>query len=203
MPSNNDALQRIAAEFNAEMNAAYGLYLDATSGFSALVDLITKLQQESGATDDTPFFYGSGEPGHPENVLLHQTTQGILKARIQKGGGNYFILARLLIVLLYELWETAYRTRLATAADIPRDKLTVPIFGDLRLLRHAILHNKGCLGPRAAGQLEVLTPSTAGSVDYNNTDIERVIRLIKTTLDELVTRWTGEDPGYRRIWRVA
>jgi len=106
MPADHDEVQRIAAEFNAEINAAYGLYLDALTGFSALTDMINKAQQQSGATDDRAFFYGRGEPADPNNVLLHQTTQGILKTRIQAGGRHYFLLARLLIVLLYELWET-------------------------------------------------------------------------------------------------
>ncbi len=203
MPADHDEVQRIAAEFNAEINAAYGLYLDALTGFSALTDMINKAQQQSGATDDRAFFYGRGEPADPNNVLLHQTTQGILKTRIQAGGRHYFLLARLLIVLLYELWETGYRTPLATAADVPREKLLLSIFGDLRLLRHEILHNKGRLSSETLAKLELLSPSTTGSVDYGNDDVERIVRHIKTALDELVTRWTGKDPAYRTIWRIT
>ncbi len=109
MPPDSVAVQRIAAEFNAEINAAYGLYLDAIGGFSALVQVIDKIQRESGATDDSPFLYGLRPPGHPDNVLVHQTTQGILKERIQAGGRHYFLLGRFLIVMLFEPWETGYR----------------------------------------------------------------------------------------------
>ncbi len=203
MPPDPDAVQRIAAEFNAEINAVYGLYLDAMIGFSALTDMINKAQRESGATDASAFFYGRGEPADPNNVLLHQTTQGILKTRIQAGGRHYFLLARLLIVLLYELWETGYRTPLAAAADIPREKLLLSIFGDLRLLRHEILHNKGRLSSETLAKLELLSPSPTGAVDYGNNDVEGIVRHIKTALDELVTRWTGKDPAYRTIWRIT
>ena len=203
MPRDVAAVLRIAAEFNAEINAAYGLYLDALAGFSALTNMIDKAQRDSGATDDSAFFYSHGDPGHPSNVLLHQTTQGILKTRIQTGGRHYFLLARFVILLLYELWETGYRTPLATAAEIPRERLLVSIFGDLRLLRHEILHNKGCLSAASLGKLEILTPSATGFVDYGNDEVERIVRHIKTALDELVTQWTGEDPTYRTIWRIA
>ncbi len=196
-------MKRLAAEFVAEINAVYGLYLDAMAGFSALSNMITQTQRETGANDDSAFFYAFGAPTDPANILLHQTTQGALKHRIQDGGRHFFLLGRLLIVLLYELWETGYRTPLATAADVSRDTLLVSIFGDLRTLRHEILHNKGRLNAETLGKLEVLTPPATGAVDFGRDDVERVVRQMKAAVDELVTQWTGEDPAYRTIWRVT
>jgi len=203
MPTNPAEVKRVAAEFVAEINAAYGLYLDATAGFAALVDMITRGQEQAGSTDDNAFFYGIGPPTDATNVLLHQTTLGALKKRIQDGGDNYFLLARLLIVLLYELWETGYRTPLATAAGVPRDQLLVPVFGDLRLLRHEVLHNKGRLTPETLSKLEVLTVPAAASIDLSKDDLVQVVRQVKVAVDEVVTKWTGEDPAYRTIWHLT
>jgi hypothetical protein len=202
MPADIPLIEEYAASFNAEINGTYGLYLDATAGFAALFRRLEETQQEAGATDDSLFFYGRGAPGTPENVLQHQTTQGILKARIQEGGGNYFRLARLVVVMLYELWETGYRRPLASAAGVRPEDLLVSVFGDLRLLRHEILHNKARLTPETTAKLEVLQPPDSATVDLHEGDVERIVWAMKAAIDELVKTWTGRDPAYRTRLRI-
>lgn len=193
----------MAGQFVAETNAAYGLYLDALMGFTALADLVVRNQKATGSKDDSQFFYGQGPPTDPKNVLLHQTTQGALKQRVQRGGRHYFLMGRWLIVLVYELWEAGYRTPFAQAAGIDRGTLFVSVFGDLRRLRHDILHRKGVLNGDTVNRLEVLPHPLTGCVDYDEEQVRQIIGLVKAAVDELVLTWTGVDPAYRTVWRVA
>jgi hypothetical protein len=203
MPPDIAEAERLAADMVAEVNAVYGLYLDANAGFCELIKVITRAQDQAGATDENIVFYGDGAPTDPGNVLLHQTTQGALKQRIQEGGRHYYLLARMLVVLLYELWETGYRTPLATAGDVPRNDVLIPIFGDLRLLRHDILHNKGRLKPETVQKLAILAPPASGCVDLGKREVQEIVTHVKTAIDEIVTNWTGHDPAYRTIWHVT
>jgi hypothetical protein len=203
MPPNTSELNRVVAEFVAEVNAAYGLYLDATAGFAGNVRMATLAQEQAAATDDSPFYYGRGAPTDPENVLLHQTTYGAFKSRNEKTGRNYILLARFLVVLLYELWETRYRDQIASAAGVRREELQIPIFGDLRLLRHQILHNKGRLSQDTAKKLEVVSAPTTQNVDLDGDGVYRLVSHIRASLDNLVLDFTGDDPVYRTIWRIS
>lgn len=76
------------------------------------------------------------------------------------------------------------------------------IFGDLRLLRHEILHNKSRLMPETAQKLEVVPAPTTDSVDLDKKGVEHLVRHVKAALDSIVKNATGHDPGYRTIWRV-
>ena len=143
-------------------------------GWSLSITVEAQGQKETGTTDDNRFFYTLGDPLSTENLLLHETTQGDFKARNRDEGPNYVLLARFLIVILFELWETGYRSDIAKAADIPRSELLLPVFGDLRLLRHEILHNKGRLTPEIAQKLEVVAAPTTNSVDLDKKDVERL-----------------------------
>jgi hypothetical protein len=126
-----------------------------------------------------------------------------LRKRNEADGYNYVLLARLLVVLLYELWETGYRTPIAAAAGVSRDNLLVPVFGDLRFLRNEILHNKARLSPATPAKLKVITPRTGSSVDFDQTGVAQMVHQVRAALDELVQQFAGEDPAYRTVWHVT
>lgn len=44
---------------------------------------------------------------------------------------------------LYQYWEDYHRGEIANDLGIPRNDLRAAIFGDIRLLRHSILHHEG------------------------------------------------------------
>jgi hypothetical protein len=64
-------------------------------------------------------------------------------------------LANMCIVNLFQLWEDHYRGRLASALDVQKNDLKVAVFGDLRVLRNAIIHSLGIATPQVA-KCEVL-----------------------------------------------
>jgi hypothetical protein len=197
-PSPTPPVAQLAAGLVAEINGAYGLYLDATSGFKENVARIVS----TGAKDDTQLLMGKGAPNDPANVLQHQTTVGIYKARNRHDGPNSSRLARYLIVIVYELWEAEYRGAIAEAVGIARDDLKSPVFGDLRLLRNAILHKKGVLPASDATRLTVIAPPTAGQIELTDSEVETLVRLVKAGLDIVVKQHAGVDPQFRTIWQV-
>ncbi len=197
------AVEHLVAELVAEINALYGLYLDATAGFAANVKMITDAQRQTGQTDEDHFFFQFGPTVNPPNALLHQTTYGAFKGRNEETGRNYTLLARFLIVSLYELWETGYRGDIAKAAGVQKNELPVPVFGDLRRLRNGVLHNKCKISRKTIKELEEIAPPVGLFVDYDKQGVHQIIMKIKAALDEIVREATGKDPGYRTIWRLS
>jgi len=203
---NSLLLSSTVAEFVAQIDELYGLYLDAAIGFENNVEMIRRGQAASPASSDaSAFFIGDGAPISPTNVLLHRTTQGEFKDRNRRDGRNYLIMARLFVVLVYHFWEIEYRPRIAKAAGLADpNELKIPILGDLRLLRHEIIHHKGQLSPDERGRLEVLANLLPGEmVDLPKPAMSQVVSELKAAMDSLVTTWTGEDPGHRAVLHVV
>lgn len=198
-------------EFADRLDALYGFYLDATTGFQAKVAEIEEAQEETAhqasdraELDQALIFYGHGDPNDPNSVIQHQTTQGEYKARNSPGGSNYRLLSYNLIIFAYHLWEQEYRPRIAELLGIETYELKLPLFGDLRHLRNEILKNRGVLTENVSNRLEVISGMEVGQViSFAEADIEQLVRGIKAALDGTVQSATGTDPRLRTIWHIG
>jgi hypothetical protein len=205
------ALVETTQEFADRLNALYGLYLDATTGFEHNADRIKEAQEETAhlvsdraELDQAPIFYGRGDPNDPNNVVQHQTTQGEYKARNSPGGSNFRLLSYTLIVFAFHLWEQEYRPRIAKLLGIETNALTLPIFGDLRHLRNEILKHRGVLTERVSNRLEVISGLEVGQdISFADAAIEQLVHDIKAALDDTVQSATGTDPKLRTMWHIS
>lgn len=209
-------LQQAAEEYIEVVDTCFGLYLDCSDGFRMNRDTLAKRQQSvlpslsSGHEniktvedlDKLTFFIGHGPPTDSKNVMYHKCTQGEYKERNTAQGRNERFIGRYCIVLLYEYWESEYRQRFADAIGISRDKLTHDLFGDLRRLRHAIIHNKGH-ATKECESLRIFPPLKEGTEIFVRTeDLYHLTRAIKAYVDDVIRSHTGRDPAYRTIWHV-
>ncbi len=145
-------LQERCREFLAVVDSIYGVYLDATHGFGLVYERILNAQQDRAARthtsiedqDSLPLWYGIGDPpDDPDAAALHAVTQGECKARNIRGGDNWIFLANVCLVSIYQFWEDQFREAIAAALGKDKNELPVPVMGDIRHLRHSILHNGG------------------------------------------------------------
>jgi len=95
--------------------------------------------------------------------------QGKVKERTARKGTNHILMGRLCVVHAYAFWESYLReeVRLAfEAGETPKHDL----WGDLRIMRHAILHNKGIAGPdfRRMKLLKWFKPGEPVNLDFEN-----------------------------------
>jgi hypothetical protein len=205
------SLVETTKEFADRLDALYGLYLDATSGFKANADRMKEAQEETAhlvsdraAFDQALIFYGRGDPNDPNSVIQHQTTQGEYKARNPPGGSNFRLLSHNLIVFAFHLWEQEYRARIAKLLGKKTNELKLPVFGDLRHLRNEILKHRGVLTEYVSNRLEVISGMEVGQViNFAEADIEQLVYDIKAALDDTVQSATGTDPMLRSTWHVS
>jgi len=90
--------------------------------------------------DARSYIYADGPPDTPTTKVLLQGTQAAVKNRNAKDGPNTMLLARMVIVSVYQLWEDRYRPLIAKARGLATNDLRSNLFGDLRTYRRAIIH---------------------------------------------------------------
>jgi hypothetical protein len=197
-------------ELVSSVDRLYGLYLDSGLGFLANAEQLRRGQEHSRSLvppgtdlDSLPHFIGRGDPNDPANVLQHRTTQGQFLRRNERGGENHVLVSQMLVVLICSFWEHEFRPRLADVLHVLPSEILVPIFGDLRLLRNDIVHNRGILQETTIRRLEVVAAGQPGTtLTFNDAAIETLVRNIKSALDALVVRSGGSDPQHRTLWHL-
>jgi len=144
-------------EFDLVVDAIYGVYLDSTTGFTKLREWIQSQQNNTLqwlkeahpelATKDyvngTKFIYGKGDPNNPDSIQLHVCTQKQYKERNHENGLNFLFIGNMTLVSIYQYWEDYYRNEIAVFLGCENSDLVDPVMGDIRLLRHSIIHHGG------------------------------------------------------------
>lgn len=214
---NNEQLRTEVSEFVDVVDFQFGIYLDSTAGFQEIHTQTIKRQYETiemlkvdapqkanmEYMDSVYHIYGVGNPNDPKNIIWHKATQKQFKERTAKGGINEKTACRNCIVLIYEFWETEYRNRIARALEVGRDKILIPIIGDLRLIRHAILHNKSLVTSELEKKSKIINGFSEGQeIYFPDSFMYEIVQSIKSAMDKLVEENTNEDPKHRTIWHV-
>jgi hypothetical protein len=136
-------------EYLSIVDGIYGAFHDACRGFHLVREQMINLQNYAKAQhgfepdDSKDFLYGKGDPNQPSSTLLHKVSQGELKKRNEKDGINTQFTAAMCVIAIYQYWEDSYRARFAEALNLQTKELIADIFGDIRLIRIALVHKQG------------------------------------------------------------
>lgn len=205
-------------KFENVVDSIYGVYLDSTLGFIRIIEWVEKNQRkhlqklkvEDPANanmeyiESRKFIYGKGNPNLPSSVELHRTTVKELKNRNMTKGINYKFIGNLATVLLYQYWEDYYRQIFAKMLKKKKNELTVPIMGDIRLLRKSIIHHQG-IALKEIESCELLKWFVEGDeifIDKNKFDvIVYNIRLFTDKLKNTIYKKTGKSLTNKHIDR--
>jgi len=141
-------LDRILAEAGATFSLArYGLI--------AAGDFVAKSPRLPTNPDPTIRF-GTGDPNTMDSRVFAQLKSSEMPAFVADGGPAKALLGRQWAVYVYAEWECLIRPRLAKARGVQPNDVKVSVFGDLRRIRHDILHHRSVATKEQAGQCEVL-----------------------------------------------
>jgi hypothetical protein len=194
--------------FDGVVDAIYGVYLDATMAFQRLTEQIAgyelQVRQLLEARDpqlaDTydietmRFIHGKGKPDDPQAEVLHECTLQELKRRNSPSGTNYKFIGNMCLVSLYHFWEEYYRETIAESLGIEKDDVTSPVMGDIRHLRHSIIHHDA-IAIDDVSKCQVLCWFKPGDdilLDKN------LFRELVTKLKEEMTTWPDQWEALRK-----
>lgn len=168
-------------EFEAILHAITGLVLDS---FDAYALLQANLEQKAGASWDVPIYYGDGPVG-VETSVAHVTTVADRIARNADAGQNAIFVGNMALVAIYSYWEDNSREHIATIKGVAKDALVSDVMGEIRHLRHAIIHNRAVANDDVA-KSRVLTWFAAGDEIFINEQMFlQMISCVRSYLHEL------------------
>ncbi|MDE2772169.1 MAG: hypothetical protein OXI46_00470 [Gemmatimonadota bacterium] len=135
--------------------------------------------------------FGQDNPNEPAAVADYSLTFAELLARLDPAGQQAKAVRARLIVFAYTLWENVYRPAIRRECGVVR--VDSDGFGDLRLYRNAILHDKGKLHTDTT----TLTVFGRGDlIEPTGDQLREVFKQLVVGLNDVGVRYYGEDPGF-------
>ncbi len=166
---NYHRLAELAEEFTERWDQLQALYLDAAAGFLFVRRAVVAEQVRARSfvqgteldsdefQDSRQFSYSSILDDDFATARIHRATQGQVKFRNLPNGINFATLGQLCLVSFYDFWNDYLRKEYVVAKGYlapdetnketidarVRDHASHDLWGDLRLLRQSIVHNRG------------------------------------------------------------
>ena len=169
MNKNYRKLLDLYYEFNDFLFQVHGFYLDSIAGFHSLLKHIGEAQKQLQSLSSEANQVSVNEVlesiGFSHSALVgkeyaasgvHFAKTGNVRKRNERNGKNQQFLGAMCLVILYSYWETIFRNKLSEALGLKSKDLLFPIWGDIKTLRHCILH-KSRLDKGDIKKIEVLT----------------------------------------------
>jgi len=195
----------VVREYIDLVNHQVGVYMDALAGFAGHYTRVERQvhrvlgpqgRADPKARERVVVWASYEDPARPDVIHNRIVRADDYLAINARGDGNEQQHARSVLVFLFTFWESEIRPRLATAASVPLDGIRSNIMGDLRLLRHAILHSKGVLrSDKHRGLTELAAmflPDQPIRPSYD--DMHRIFVLIKQDCARMMLEWLKVSP---------
>jgi len=199
-PIQNERFDDVVREFIDFINAQVGVYMDALAGFEGhyarverqihMANRPTSLRKADDG-EQVMVWTSYEDPSKPDiihNRIIRAEDYLLINA---PGGANEQQHARAIIVFLYTAWELEYRPRLAVAKSIDLNEIKSDVMGDLRIIRHSILHTKSTLSSEDHRKLKKLgvlfQPDQLFSISYEN--MHQIFILTKQECGRLLSEW--------------
>lgn len=197
----NERFDDVIREYIDFVNEQVGTYMDAMAGFAGHYSNIhrqvhrilrpTRSIKENGEPVVVCTSYE--DPSKPDIILNRIIRSDSYLEANSPGGSNEQRHARAIVIFLFTFWEDEIRPRLAGAKGTLVNEIRSDIMGDMRILRHAILHAKGVVRPEEHRRLKVLNsmflPDRPIRICYE--DMHRLFVLIKQDCGRLMFEWLG------------
>ncbi|MDL1969134.1 MAG: hypothetical protein LWW97_11515 [Deltaproteobacteria bacterium] len=83
------------------------------------------------------------------------------------------------LIAIYEYWESSCRNKLAVYHGVKLKQVKSQIFGDLRFLRHSIVHHGGIALPEVEKCKKFIWYKTGDEIFINGYQMEEIVAAIK------------------------
>ncbi len=96
-------------------------------------------------------------------------------------------------MFLFTYWEDSIRQRLADAKEVDKNDIKTEVMGDLRIVRHVVLHAKAKINRKEFGRMkrlmDIFEPEMEINVNYD--DKHKIFNRVKQDLAQLLFDWLG------------
>lgn len=182
-----------------------GVYSDCLSGFDgnkvrietqkALVSRPTGSRIENG---QQVIVWTSVEDPNSPDVIHHRIMRADdFIASNSEAGFNEQHICRAIIVFIFAYWDEQIRPKIAAIRGVESRDVKLDELGDLRILRHNILHNKGLLPASEYAKLKVMKDIVKpdAQITFTHDQMHKVFIHVKQAIATLILKYTGDLPG--------
>lgn len=180
------------AEFQQFLNEVGTAHYFSMLGLIHERERVTEMLRVSAAEgkDDPSVFIGNGSPAGEGWAPFLNGSLRELQADLAPGARMSDLVGHMSIITVCTAWETRFRSDLARTADLKSHDLPWPVIGDLRRMRHDIVHHRGIGTKGESGKCEVLGWATSGEmISIGPPHVEQF--MVMTA--ERVRRWQNND----------
>jgi hypothetical protein len=195
----------VLREFIDFVNRQIGVYCDCLSGFhgnKARVERqMPRLQRPTSRriVDGQPVITWASveDPSRPD-VLHHRIIRADEFINVNSEAGyNEQQVCWGIVVFIFTTWDEGMRPRIARIRGVEPKAVELDEMGDLRILRHAIIHNGGMVTPAEYAKLKVMIdlchPDT--KLTFNHDQMHTLFVHVKRSIGRLILEHTGHLPG--------
>lgn len=102
-----------------------------------------------------------------------------------------------IIVFLFSCWDEDIRPRIAKVRGIQPNDIKMDVFGDIRILRKCIIHERGHLPTKEFVKLKVLSNlvDSDKAVSLTHDQMHSLFVAVKNAIGEIILEKTGHLPG--------
>lgn len=187
------------------VNAQVGVYMDGLAGFQGNVARVSrqvariqrKVGQRTEAGVPVMVWASFEDPTRPD-AIHHRIirAQDFVRAN-EEAGLNEQQLCRSIIVFMFAFWDEEIRPQVAAARGVDPNEIKVDVFGDLRIVRNAIIHTQSVLSVQDHSRLRKLAPllKAGGKIVLGHEEMHQLFVAIKQAITELLIRDGKDLPG--------
>lgn len=124
-------------EFIKRLNQIHGAFINMNLAYMLLESKMQELMPDNSKT----IHFSDEDPDDPKTKLTLSVNIGEFKDRIKKNGHDTKLVSNLCLVAIYQLWVDEYRAKISEEMGLKKNDLLIDIFGDLRIIRQAVIHN--------------------------------------------------------------
>lgn len=192
----------VIREFIDFVNRQVGIYMDSMAGFANIkVKIERQVHRVSrrtgrkiGEKGEPVIVWSSYEdPSQPDFIHSRIIRADEYIAANSPGGSNEQQHSQAILVFLFTYWEDSIRQRLADAKEVNKNDIKSEVMGDLRIVRHAVLHAKAKISRKEFGRMkrlmDIFEPEMEINVNYD--DMHKIFYRVKQDLAQLLFDWLG------------
>lgn len=203
----------IAQAFTDFINRQVGVYCDSLTAFTGNKARIERhlahvLRPSRRYVDDgVPHVMWASfeEPGRPKPLLHRIVPTRQFAEDNSERGYNHQQTCWSAIVFLFAYWDEEVRPALARARGVEPNTISVDAFGDLRVLRKAIIHNGGVVSKTEHSKVKLLRNIFLPDrpITPSHDEMHKVFWLVKKALAQLILAEALDLPGAPKLDEVA
>jgi hypothetical protein len=204
-PPDVEAEIALHRDFIAFVERQQGVYCDCLAGFSGnkvrIEQQVPRVLHPTGRVikDSRPTIVviSVEDPASPDVILQRITRTDDFITANAEGGFNEQHICWAIIIFIYAYWNEEIRPRIAGARGVNADQIMVDAFGDLRILRHAILHDNGVLLASQHAKLRVMGALCRADslLALTHEQMKRLFELTHQGVAQLLLEHTGHAVG--------